>query len=710
MATLIRQFDWSNTSLGPVALWPDTLVTTVNLLLASRHPMFLWWGPELIQFYNDGYRPSIRADKHPSAVGQRGPECWPEIWSIIGPQIASVMTEGRSTWNINQLVPINRDGKLEEVYWTYSYSPVRDNAGIIQGALVVCSETTDQVLTERRLKTLLDITAHDRSESEISQSLELLPFAREIIATLGREPGDLPFAVLYHSHPSESICVGISSAADVTADALCLQLNDLLHSSSSIRVEDLQKRVGSLICKPWPEPVTRACVLPLAMPGSPSRTVFIFGISPRLPFDDRYETFMQLVAARIAGLLHSETQRLDILRAAVRFRLLTEANPFGMVIGTLHGELNYISPVLLKSLGYSEEDVRMNRVRWDNLTPPEYTASDARAVEQLRNTGQCEVYEKVYRAKDGRLIPILIGAATIDSLEGEAEVAAFVTDLTPLKKAEEALRRANDELEMKVAERTAALETEVAERKRMELSLRDLTSRLLNMRDEERRHMARELHDNAGQTLAVLSMHLSAIETASRVADKSADTPGDLTALKNAVTRIAGLAADSRQFSDDLSREIRTLSYLLHPPLLDEVGLDSALRWYVDGFSERSKIKVDIDLPVMERLPREIELVLFRVVQESLTNVHRHSGSSTAGIRLTRFENLVQVEITDGGKGISTEKQLGLAGAKTGVGVRGMEERVRQFGGTLQIASSPSGTRVTVCVPVPMEDRDEAAN
>ena len=608
------------------------------------------------------------------------------------------MTEGRSTWNINQLVPINRDGKLEEVYWTYSYSPVRDNAGIVQGVLVVCSETTDQVLTERRLKTLLDIT--DRSESEISQSLELLPFAREIIATLGREPGDLPFAVLYHSHPSESICVGISSAADVTADALCLQLNDLLHSSSSIRIEDLQKRVGSLICKPWPEPVTRACVLPLAMPGSPARTVFIFGISPRLPFDDRYETFMQLVAARIAGLLHSETQRLDISRAAVRFRLLAEANPFGMVIGTLDGALSYINPVLLESLGYSEEDVRMNRIRWDNLTPPEYAASDARAVEQLRNTGQCEVYEKVYRAKDGRLIPILIGAVIIDSPGGRAEVAAFVTDLTPLKTAEEALRRANDELEMKVAERTVALETEVAERKRMELSLRDLTSRLLNMRDEERRHMARELHDNAGQTLAVLSMHLSAIETASRVADKSADTPADLSAVKNAVTRIAGLAADSRQFSDDLSREIRTLSYLLHPPLLDDV----------DGFSERSKIKVDVDLPAMERLPREIELVLFRVVQESLTNVHRHSGSSTACIRLTRSENLVQVEITDCGKGIPTEKQLGLTSAKTGVGVRGMEERVRQFGGTLQIASSPNGTRVSVCVPVPMEARDDAAN
>src|SRR6185437_12580220 len=105
MAELIRGFEWASGPLGPVESWSDTLVTTVNLLLASRHPMFLWWGPDLIQFYNDGYRPSIRADKHPSAVGQRGIECWPEIWPIIGPQIEAVMKRGESSWNINQLVP-----------------------------------------------------------------------------------------------------------------------------------------------------------------------------------------------------------------------------------------------------------------------------------------------------------------------------------------------------------------------------------------------------------------------------------------------------------------------------------------------------------------------------------------------------------------------------------------------------------------------------
>src|SRR5579862_3517215 len=158
MAGLVRELDWGKTPVGPVENWSDTLVTAVNLLLASRHPMFLWWGPDLIQFYNDGYRPTIREDKHPSALGQRGIECWPEIWPIIGPQISAVMDRGESTWNLNQLVPINRNGKLEEVFWTYSYSPVRDKDGVVQGTLVVCSETTEQVLSDRRLRTLLGVT------------------------------------------------------------------------------------------------------------------------------------------------------------------------------------------------------------------------------------------------------------------------------------------------------------------------------------------------------------------------------------------------------------------------------------------------------------------------------------------------------------------------------------------------------------------------
>jgi PAS domain S-box-containing protein len=686
MADLIREFDWKSTSLGPVESWSDTLVTTVNMMLASRHPMFLWWGPDLVQFYNDGYRPALRADKHPLAVGQRGIECWSEIWPIIGPQIESVMFEGRSTWHTNQLVPINRNGKLEEVFWTYSYSPVRDNTGAVQGTLVVCSETTEHVLGERRLKTMLAITASERSESPLPQNETLLSFAQDIVATLECNPADIPFAVLYQLNGSEIGCLGAITATTEPIDPLSPNLAAVVvNSQQPMLVDDLPKLMSSLTCKAWPEPISQAYVLPVAMQGSSTRLVFVFGISSFLPFDESYKSFFALIANRIAALLNSRIQELELLRAAVRFKALAEADPFGMVIGSMDGELKYVNPVLLRTLGYSEDEVSSGKVRWDNLTPPEYAAADAKAVEQLRTSGRCDVYEKVYLARDGRRIPILVGASIIDTPGGKAEVAAFVTELTPLKMAEEALRRANDELERKVSERTAALQAEVAERKRVEMSLRELSGRLLSAQDEERRHMARELHDHAGQTLAALSMSLYAIETASSGGDGS----------------LRKLASEAKQLSDDLSKEIRTLSYLLHPPLLDEVGLESAIEWYVQGFSERSHITVDLNLPeTASRLPRDLELVIFRVVQESLTNVHRHSGSSSATIRMSRSVDLVAVEISDSGKGITVEKQRELGSAKAGVGVRGMEERVRQFGGTLHIESSPLGTTVVASFPI----------
>jgi PAS domain S-box-containing protein len=664
MADLVRGLDWGRNPAGRVETWSDTLVITVNLLLASRHPMFLWWGPDLIQFYNDGYRPSLGADKHPGALGQRGVECWPEIWPIIGPQIEAVMGQGASTWNANQLVPINRNGKLEEVFWTYSYSPVRDREGTVRGTLVVCSETTEKVLSERRLRTLLAITADSRAQPS-AKSQPLLPFAQTIVGKLDDAPSDIPFAALYFLTQGEVLLAGRTDKIGDLAAPGHWPLAEVVNSRIPQVVEDLRQRFGEIVCEPWPEPITRGYLLPLDMPQSSVQAVLLLGVSPRLPFDSPYRTFFQLAGARIAGLLQSEIHQLERAQAAQRFRRLAEANPFGMIIGSLGGALQYVNPAFLRTLGYSEDEVNSGKLRWDDLTAPEYADADAQAVRQLRASGYCDVYEKVYVAKDGRRVPILIGASIIEPSAKMPEVAAFVTDLTPLKIAQEELRRANDELEKKVAQRTAALEGEVSDRKRAEMSLRELTGRLLRTQDEERRHMARELHDHAGQTLTVLALNLAALYDA----------------IKDQDAKLLGLVSDSQELSGDLSKEIRTLSHLLHPPLLDEVGLGSAVRWYVDGFSKRSKIAVDLDWPAdVGRLAREAELAIFRVVQESLTNIHRHSGSSTASIQLSRTGNTVTFVVSDQGKGISPARQGEMTAAKAGVGVRGMEERVRQLG------------------------------
>ena len=240
------------------------------------------------------------------------------------------------------------------------------------------------------------------------------------------------------------------------------------------------------------------------------------------------------------------------------------------------------------------------------------------------------------------------------------------------------LRKGQAELEDRVRERTAELES-------ANNSLRNLSGRLLQLQDDERRHLARELHDSVGQLLVGLSMNL-------------ANVRNDIERL----TTTAAALVDSEALVQEMSKEVRTISHLLHPPLLDEAGLESALRWYVDGFVQRSKITVDLDLPKeLGRLPREMEIAAFRVVQECLTNIHRHSESRTAKIRLRRPNGEVLVEIADNGRGIPAEKRASTAlNGTPGVGIRGMRERLRQLGGSLEISSNGTGTTITARLPV----------
>lgn len=258
---------------------------------------------------------------------------------------------------------------------------------------------------------------------------------------------------------------------------------------------------------------------------------------------------------------------------------------------------------------------------------------------------------------------------------GEANRRALVAS----KSMERQLEETHEQLEQKVLERTAALNAANA-------NLGELSGRLQQIRDEERRQIARELHDSIGQLLAALAMNMAVVQ---RQAD-GLDSAG------------ARAVSESAAMIEQISRETRTISHLLHPPLLDAAGLASALRWYVDGFSERSQINVDLRIPEpFRRLSDEMEIAIFRMVQECLTNIHRHSGGTSAAIRVHEEDHRIVVEVQDGGKGIPLEKQLELSSSgRTGVGFRGMRERLRQLGGTLEIRSDSAGTAVTATLPL----------
>jgi signal transduction histidine kinase len=290
----------------------------------------------------------------------------------------------------------------------------------------------------------------------------------------------------------------------------------------------------------------------------------------------------------------------------------------------------------------------------------------ARAGEESRVEG-------IEAGADDYLIKPFSARELLARVSGRLEIARLQRDR------ETQLKISQVELEQKVQERTQELFNASQE-------LRELSARILQAQDEERRRIARELHDGAGQLLAALGMEASNLA-------REGDRLSDRAALS--LSNIASFVAQ-------MTKDIRTMSHLLYPPLLDEVGLESALKEYVNGFAERSGIQVSLDLPAaIERLDRDYELSLFRIVQECLTNIHRHSGSKTAGIRIVREDGALLLEVRDEGRGIPAERLSETQSRGSGVGIRGMRERALQLSGTMSIESDSSGTRILVSIPTP---------
>jgi len=317
-------------------------------------------------------------------------------------------------------------------------------------------------------------------------------------------------------------------------------------------------------------------------------------------------------------------------------------------------------------------------------------------IDRIKKGERIEHFDTVRVRKDQTTFDISLTISPVRDASGKIIGASKIArDISQRKRTERELRESEeryrtlaDALDTQVQFRTQELERRNSE-------LRDLSGRLLESQDVERRHIARELHDSSGQTLAALGMLLA------RIGEDAKKDPAQL--AKN--------VQNAEELVQHLTNEIRTTSYLLHPPLLDEVGISSALSWYVQGLAERSSLQIELKVPEnFGRLPSEMELLIFRLVQESLTNIHRHSGSKTALIRIERDENVVQVKIEDQGKGMSPERLAEIQSQGTGVGIRGMRERVRHFRGDLVIESNGSGTKVYVTLPFkarPSRDQSE---
>ena len=374
-----------------------------------------------------------------------------------------------------------------------------------------------------------------------------------------------------------------------------------------------------------------------------------------------------------AFMMEREKDEASRIRSEGRLELAQEAAQIGTWEWDPADNVNNLSPALHEMFGTSAGDpARVEK--WSSRVHPDDAGKVRDEMEGGNRVGTME-FEYRYQHPERGVRWFYCKGARLRA--DEKRLFGVVLDVTERKEAEEALLRAHRELERRVDERTAEL-------KSAEMSLRTLTGRLLQMQDDERRRIARELHDSSGQVLAALNLNLST--------------------LRSTVDEMPAQAQRALQESVDcveqLTKELRTMSYLLHPPLLDEMGLRSAVQWYTEGFSERSQIQVKVDVSrSLGRLSREMETAIFRIIQECLTNIHRHAKSQTANVSINCDAESVIVEVRDEGKGMDSSGRP----LSPGVGIQGMKERIRQLGGQLHIDSSTSGTTVTALLPLGSE-------
>ena len=384
-----------------------------------------------------------------------------------------------------------------------------------------------------------------------------------------------------------------------------------------------------------------------------------------------------------------QAERANSLLAAI-----VDCSDDAIVSKSLDGIITSWNKGAERIFGYTPEEAVGKHISL--IIPAERRDEEVDILRRIRAGDRVDHFETIRQRKDGTLVDISVTISPVkDStgrIIGASKVARDISQRRQseiaLRQSEERFRRLAETLDAEVRARTDELEQRNREVLAQAEQVRQLSWQLLRTQDEERRHIARELHDSAGQTLAVLGMNLATIiDNARKQAPDIVET-----------------TEQTRQMLEELTKEIRTTSYLLHPPLLDETGLPAALSWYISGLSERSGLDIAFSIPEeFGRLPREMELVAFRLVQECLTNIHRHSGSKRAIIQISRDLDRVLIEIRDHGKGIPKEKLAQIQYGRAGVGIRGMRERLRQFQGEMTLDSTGGGTTVVVTIPVPRE-------
>ncbi|NNC22031.1 response regulator [Corallococcus exiguus] len=332
---LLRQVDWARTSLGPVETWPQSLRTAVSIVLASDYPLYVAWGPEFVQFYNDAYRPICGRTKHPAALGQAAAVTWPEVWHMLGPGWERMRQTGEAIFVNDLMMPLDRNGFVEECCFTYSHSPVRDESGDVAGIFAALTETTGQVVGTRRLDMLRELGASTADRATTDDA------CREAMRVIAAAPLDVPFALLYLVDDATGTARLAGTSGMAAGDALAPEsiplpdstgqaradwpLGDAASTRAAFLWERLPGETGTVAVGPWPEGTASAWVQPLPRAGHARPAGFLVtGLSRRLALDEKYRGFLELLARGVTTAIsqararEEERRRVEALAALDR--------------------------------------------------------------------------------------------------------------------------------------------------------------------------------------------------------------------------------------------------------------------------------------------------------------------------------------------------------------------------------------------------------
>jgi PAS domain S-box-containing protein len=710
MAGRVRDHDWAATPLGPAHAWPQALRTAVDICLDSGFASYVWWGPELIQIYNDAAIAVLRA-KHPAALGVPAREAWAEVWHTVGPRFEQVLLTGEPV--VGEDVPMvpERGGPPQVALFTFCYSALRDAEGRVAGVNAIAIETTETIA---RLRS--EGVAYDQLVRDQRQTLERL---REANAEMARTAAAL-------RESEEQYRLIVESARDYAIFTVGTDAKVASWSPGAQAVygwsaaEVVGKDFAVLFVPEDREAGAPQWELATAREhgAAPDVRWHLRGDGTRV-FVDGTTRALSRADGSLAGFLkigQDVTVRRGVEEALrdseQRYRLIVEgARDYAILTMDPAGRIESWSPGAEAVYGWSGDEAVGRDVAM-TFTPEDREIGapvEERAVAE-RDGWSPDV--RWHQRGDGARV--FIEGTTRALRDTDGTLRGFLKigqDVTERRRVDQALRELNETLEQRVEARTAELARanaslgevqaelmstnemltlEIDERERADQARRELLLRLVSAEEQERARLSRELHDSVGQVATGLLLGLRALERG------PAGPP-------------AGLA-DLERLAEQIAREIHHVAAALRPPALDRLGLARALEAHLDEWSRRYGIACDFQAVGIDstRFEPEVETTLFRAVQEGLTNVARHAGAQSVNLVLEHRPGTVGVILEDDGRGFDVEAAIEAAARARRIGLLGMRERVGLLGGTLQVESAP-GAGTTLYVRLPDGSGDEGA-